>query len=207
MANYHEVFPDVVPPFKPRINLIVEFAEGALLSRGNTFNPTHASAKPSVQYHVRGNRWYSLLLLDPDFPSRAQPLARSWVHWFVANIPGSAVHSGETLIDYVPPLPPKKSGAHRYVAVLFEQLQQQTDFSALPRLSSSELEGRAGVNCHDLMLQFNLAPKGLAFGHAEWQPEVAQHFTSLGLEELEMKRVTSRKPKHSKRRYAEITEE
>lgn len=117
MANYHEVFPDVVPPFKPRINLIVELSEGTLLSRGNTFKPTQvssvlctiinsdtciqASIKPSVQYHVRGNRWYSLVMLDPgaydsitirvcvadvllaDFPSRTQPLARSWVHWFV----------------------------------------------------------------------------------------------------------------------------
>jgi phosphatidylethanolamine-binding protein (PEBP) family uncharacterized protein len=207
MANYHEVFPDVVPAFKPRINLIVELSEGTLLSRGNTFNPAQASTKPSVQYHVRGNRWYSLIMLDPDFPSRTQPLARSWVHWFVANIPGNAVHNGETLIDYVPPLPPKKSGAHRYVTVLFEQLGQQTDFSALPRLSSTELEGRAGVNCHDLMLQFNLAPKGLAFGHAEWQPDVTKHFATLGLEELEMKRITSRKPKQSQRKFAEIVDE
>lgn len=117
------------------------------------------------------------------------------------------MHNGETLIDYVPPLPPKKSGAHRYVTVLFEQRGHRTDFSALPRLSSSELEGRAGVSCHDLMLQFNLAPKGLAFGHAEWQPEVTQHFTSLGLEELEMKRITSRKPKLPKRKFAEIVDE
>jgi hypothetical protein len=44
MANYHEVFPDVVPAFKPRINLIVELSEGTLLSRGNTFNPAQVSA-------------------------------------------------------------------------------------------------------------------------------------------------------------------
>jgi len=130
-------------------------------------------------------------------------------HWYSssANIPGNAVQSGETLLDYVAPLPPKNSGPHRYVVVLFEQLNHQTDFSALPRLSSSEIEGRAGVNCHDLMAQFNLAPKGLAFGHAEWQPDVAQHFAQLGLEELQMKRVNSRKPKQPKRKYTELMDE
>jgi len=207
MANYHQVFPDVLPQFKPRINLIVELSDGTLLSRGNTFKPTLARTAPSVRYHVRGSRWYSLLLVDADFPTRKEPLGRSWVHWFVANIPGSAVHQGETLIEYAPPVPPKDSGAHRYVAVLCEQLGNQTDFSALPRIAASVGEGRAGVSCHDLLAQFNLVPKGLAFGHAEWEADVAAHFAQLGVDELRVARETSRKPKLRKHKFSELADE
>jgi len=46
MAAYHEVFPDVLPQFKPRINLIVKLSEGTLLSRGNTFNSAQVSTFP-----------------------------------------------------------------------------------------------------------------------------------------------------------------
>jgi large subunit ribosomal protein L35 len=31
---------------------------------------------------------YTLLMVDPDAPSRENPVKRSWLHWMVVNIPG-----------------------------------------------------------------------------------------------------------------------
>lgn len=58
---------------------------------------------------------YTLLMSDPDAP------AKSWLHWLVTNIPGSApdVSQGDEVISYAPPSPP--SGTHRYIFSLYEQ--------------------------------------------------------------------------------------
>lgn len=58
---------------------------------------------------------------DPDAPSRANPSEREWLHWAVVNIPGSNVTAGNTIAEYVGSGPPKDSGLHRYVFLVFRQ--------------------------------------------------------------------------------------
>lgn len=54
----------------------------------------------------------SLLVLDPDAPSRKEPTYREWHHWLVGNIPGADVSKGETLSEYVGSGPPEGTGMH-----------------------------------------------------------------------------------------------
>ncbi|ESN98471.1 hypothetical protein HELRODRAFT_113794 [Helobdella robusta] len=58
---------------------------------------------------------------DLDAPSRENPKFREWHHWLVVNIPGHHVEKGEVLSEYVGSGPPKGTGLHRYVFLVFKQ--------------------------------------------------------------------------------------
>lgn len=60
-------------------------------------------------------------MVDPDAPSRAKPRFRSWKHWVVINIPGANVAKGRIIARYLRPAPPKKTGSHRYVFLVYKQ--------------------------------------------------------------------------------------
>lgn len=75
----------------------------------------------SVTWDAESDSLYTLLFVDPDSPSRKEPKFREIRHWWVVNISGSNVESGETLCNYVGAGPPKDSGLHRYVFLVFKQ--------------------------------------------------------------------------------------
>lgn len=64
---------------------------------------------------------------DPDAPSREDPKHREWAHWTVTNIPGAQVEKGDTIAEYVGSGPPKDTGLHRYVFLVYKQ-EQKHDF-------------------------------------------------------------------------------
>lgn len=43
------------------------------------------------------------------------------IHWLITNIKHNNILTGNTIIEYKGPLPPKGTGPHHYVFVLFEQ--------------------------------------------------------------------------------------
>lgn len=48
------------------------------------------------------------------------------------NIPGNKIEQGETLIEYLQPFPPKGTGYHRHIFVLYKQ-EKKIDLSAFKR--------------------------------------------------------------------------
>lgn len=59
--------------------------------------------------------YYTLILTDPDAPSRAEPKLREWVHWVRVNIPGDNLpcdgeDGGDDLKTYVGSAPPADTG-------------------------------------------------------------------------------------------------
>lgn len=52
--------------------------------------------EPDVHYSVDHGAFYTLMMVDPDAPSRHNPKNREWLHWLVVNIPGGKVKMGET---------------------------------------------------------------------------------------------------------------
>lgn len=48
------------------------------------------------------------------------------------NIPGNKIEHGETIVSYIRPFPPKGTGYHRHVFVLYKQ-DKKMDFSKLKR--------------------------------------------------------------------------
>ena len=67
-----------------------------------------------------GSDIYTLIMVDPDAPSRDSPNRGDWLHWLVINIQ-PANHTDNTMVAFEPPSPPKNSGLHRYYFYLFRQ--------------------------------------------------------------------------------------
>lgn len=77
--------------------------------------------QPSVKWDADADSFYTLIMTDPDAPSRADPVAGEVRHWYVVNIPGNNLEEGETLFAYIGSGPPKDTGLHRYVFLVFKQ--------------------------------------------------------------------------------------
>lgn len=88
---------------------------------GNELTPTQVKDKPKLEWPNEPDTLYTVLLTDPDAPSRKEPKFREWHHWLVMNIPGNQIDKGDVITDYVGSGPPKDSGLHRYVFLVFKQ--------------------------------------------------------------------------------------
>lgn len=66
-------------------------------------------------------------IIDPDAPRRGG-YNREFRHWLVGNIPEENIAKGEILAEYVGPAPPKNTGKHRYVFLLYKQNQGAITF-------------------------------------------------------------------------------
>lgn len=117
----NEIVPDVLS--KPPHDVIhVKYEKSDKeVDFGKELTPTDVGQMPHVHYDADDESFYTLIMTDPDAPSRKNPIRREWHHWLVVNIPGKDVEKGETLSEYVPSAPPKNSGLHRYVFLVFKQ--------------------------------------------------------------------------------------
>lgn len=83
--------------------------------------PTQVQNIPVVDWQADPNQLYTLLMVDPDAPSRAEPKRRSFKHWAVVNIPGKDVAKGDCVAEYIGAGPPNGTGLHRYVFLVYKQ--------------------------------------------------------------------------------------
>lgn len=84
-------------------------------------SPAQVDAIPNVIYKANPNDYFTLIMTDPDAPSRTTPIWREYRHWLVVNIPGNKVSDGETIAEYVGSEPPQGTLLHRYVFLLYKQ--------------------------------------------------------------------------------------
>lgn len=83
--------------------------------------PSEVQTAPVVNWDANPSSYYTLAMVDPDAPSRADPLYREVEHWLVVNIPGDEIANGDVIADYIGSAPPKDSGLHRYVFFVYNQ--------------------------------------------------------------------------------------
>eukprot|EP01121_Diplochlamys_sp_Union-15-3_P021193 TRINITY_DN8503_c0_g1_i1.p1 TRINITY_DN8503_c0_g1~~TRINITY_DN8503_c0_g1_i1.p1 ORF type:complete len:292 (-),score=45.13 TRINITY_DN8503_c0_g1_i1:19-894(-) len=182
-THYHDIFPTVCDVFRPRINLNVHWPSSNRSSYfGNQLTPTETAEKPNVKYFIptKPGQW-TLIMFDPDAPSRDEPIYGEWLHWLIVNIPGSNVSEGKTIVDYVCPSPPENSGGHRYIFLLCEQKGGQMDWN-LPFISDKTAEGRSNFSSRKFIREWGLVPKGLSFFTSFWDAHVPNVEKSLGVE-------------------------
>lgn len=93
-----EIVPDIIPPslnFAPTYALSVLYATAAgpkEVMLGNEFTKEETQSEPIVSFApvggaaVKGGEQasYTLVMLDPDVPSREKPENRSFRHWVVS---------------------------------------------------------------------------------------------------------------------------
>jgi len=119
--RHHKIVPNVVDEFMPSAELKVSFPKGDVKD-GNVFSASDLHyVEPDVSWPVHDkNGLFTLVKIDPDAPSKSNRHL-AWRHWVVVNIPGKDVAKGEVITPYTGPHPPKDSGLHRYVFLLYKQ--------------------------------------------------------------------------------------
>merc|ERR1719184_345034 len=96
-----------------------------VVSPGMVMTPTQVQHRPTVSWDAEAGAFYTLIMHDPDAPSRKEPKFREWSHWILGNIPGTDVAQAEILSDYVGSGPPEGTGLHRYVFLVYKQAKKE----------------------------------------------------------------------------------
>ncbi|XP_061400455.1 protein D3-like [Musca vetustissima] len=117
----NKIIPDVVT-IGPKSLLKVIYQGNIEVNKGNELTPTQVKEQPTVEWPHEDASFYTLIMTDPDAPSRKNPTFREYQHWLVANIPGCAVEKGDILTAYVGSGPPEGTGLHRYIFLLYKQM-------------------------------------------------------------------------------------
>lgn len=85
------------------------------VKNGIFLTPSETITEPNIDYNLKSNALYTLIMHDPD------AVGGNLIHWLVVNIDGNNIHNGDILLEYKGPSPPKGSGIHRYIFLLYEQ--------------------------------------------------------------------------------------
>jgi phosphatidylethanolamine-binding protein (PEBP) family uncharacterized protein len=91
----------------------VRFESGPF-SSGSDLGLSIVQSKPKLAINKPNSSFYSVLMFDPDAPTRSNPTKANWLHWMIVN-------DSDTIVDFDPPTPPIGSGPHRYFFYLLEQ--------------------------------------------------------------------------------------
>jgi phosphatidylethanolamine-binding protein (PEBP) family uncharacterized protein len=139
--SHNEIVPDVIPT-APEQSLAVIYENDVKVELGNTLTPTQVKDLPKhIEWNADKNAFYTLIMTDPDAPSRKNPKERECLHWLVINIPGNDLSVGHTLTEYVGSGPPRGTGLHRYVFLVYKQPQKLSE-TIQKHISNTCIEGR-----------------------------------------------------------------
>lgn len=116
----HEVVPDVIE-IAPSEILQISYPGELSVNEGNELTPTQVKKKPTLKWTSKDDELYTVIMTDPDAPSRKEPIMKEFQHWTVVNIPGNDVEKGQVVADYVGSGPPSGTGLHRYVFLVYKQ--------------------------------------------------------------------------------------
>ncbi|KAL1138882.1 hypothetical protein AAG570_008944 [Ranatra chinensis] len=148
-------------------------ASGVKAEGGNELAPSQVKSAPLLQWSGVGpDDMHLVCMLDPDAPSRQDPRARHWLHWLVANVPGGVVSKGEVVAAYVGAGPPKGTGLHRYVLLVFKQPKKLRMDEV--RIGADSGKGRSSFSVSKLLGKYKLpaAPVASNFFQAQWDQYV-----------------------------------
>jgi len=127
-----QVVPDVVSD-NPKNLAMVEFdRETRVEEMGQILTPQQAKKQPKVTWEGASDQeLYTVMMVDPDAPSRKTHEYRNWLHWLCLNVPGLNIDRGNDACPYKGPTPPAGSGLHRYVILVYKQ-KQPIDAANIP---------------------------------------------------------------------------
>lgn len=148
------------------------------VSLGNELTPTQVKDQPAVKWESEEGVLYTLLMTDPDAPSRKNPEFGEVRHWLVVNIPGNDISKGQVVFDYIGSGPPKDTGLHRYIFLVFKQSGKVETTVSVPNNSR---EGRVKTKARDLIKEYNLGnPIAGNFYQAQYDDYVPVLHAQLG---------------------------
>ncbi|CAK9824841.1 OV-16 antigen [Anthophora retusa] len=169
--------PDIIES-APEEKIEVKYGDKTV-ELGNELTPSVTHQIPEIRYKHEGGVLYTLVLTDPDVPTR-KGYNREFRHWLVGNIPEENIAKGEVLAEYVGPAPPKGSGKHRYVFLLYKQNQGAITFDER-RLSTRDGPQRKRFNVKKFAEKYSLeGPIAGNFMRVEYDDNVPTYAKELG---------------------------
>lgn len=173
-----KVAPDVIDKV-PGTVLDVVYANNVVVSEGNELTPTKVKDPPTVKWTANEGDYYVLVMTDPDAPSRSNPKFREWHHWLVGNIPGNNISQGVTLSEYIGAGPPKGTGLHRYVLLVYKQPKKLTFTEK--KLTNRSGNDRGNFSIRNFAKKYKLGdPIAGNFFQAQWDNYVPTLYKQLG---------------------------
>lgn len=167
------VVPDVIDE-APKELLEVVYSSDVKANLGNEVTPKQVKYTPILDWKADSNVLYTVLMTDPDAPAQFSEFR----HWLVVNIPGNDLSKGQTIFDYVGAGPPKRTGIHRYVFLVFKQPNIIENNNFVPNTSR---EGRPGTKTRELIKEYNLGtPVAGNFFRAQFDEYVPILHAQLG---------------------------
>ncbi|XP_050497216.1 protein D3-like isoform X2 [Diabrotica virgifera virgifera] len=148
-----QVVPDVIDQVPEHV-VEVQYPGGEKVDFGNELTPTQVKPQPTITWPADSDSYYTVLMVDPDAPSRKEPKYREILHWSVGNVLGNDVAKGETFTDYVGSGAPKGSGLHRYIFLIYKQ-NGKIEFNE-PRIDNRTKTGRLNFSTRKYAEKYNL---------------------------------------------------
>ncbi|XP_058830231.1 large ribosomal subunit protein mL38 [Topomyia yanbarensis] len=181
--------------FVPRINLKIAFQNGDSASPvyyGNVVKPAEANRQPEVHFdhtfdfkdrlgtgaESSGTSLWTLVLTNPD--GHFSENDKEYCHWFVANIPNGDVAKGDKIVSYLQPIPPKGTGYHRHVFVLYKQ-EKQLDMNEY-KIDEVDVDLAARTfKTFDFYRKYqdDITPAGLAFFQSDWDASLIEFYHNV----------------------------
>lgn len=99
----------------------MEYPSGVSARLGNKLTASDVTEAPEVSWDCDRQNIYTIVAFDPDVLGTGNKLLSEGRLWFVANITDCDVEKGETVVEYLPPIPFYGSGDHRIVVLVYKQ--------------------------------------------------------------------------------------
>jgi len=172
------IVPDVIDVAPANI-ITVEYDSGVSVAEGKELTPTQVKNHPiKIEWPVEEGAFYTLCMLDPDAPSRAEPTLREVHHWMVTNIPGNNISKGEVLTAYIGSGAPEGTGLHRYIFLAYKQ-PGKLSFDE-PLVSNRSRSNRLNLSIRKFAEKYNLGqPTAGNFFQAQWDEYVPELHAQL----------------------------
>jgi large subunit ribosomal protein L38 len=178
--------------FTPRVPLDIKYKiTGDSFSpvyHGNYLKPSEAKEAPTVSFDPnfsfdgrepksKENSLWTLVMTNPDGHFNQED--SEYVHWMVANIPNNDIGKGETIVPYLQPFPPKGTGFHRHIFILYKQ-DQKIDLNQYRVDDSKDLDKRTFKTLDFYRnLQDVITPAGLAFFQSDWDKSLTDFYHNV----------------------------
>lgn len=160
------VIPDTEPTLEPSVQVKLQFpgfvnkwvSPGTILPSAVCSRPPHLVIQ---EFEENLNGLYTVLIVDPDTPDIENDSFNTTLHWAITNIslsmknPVVNTEKSTELISYLPPIPEKNTGNHRYSVWVYRQ-KNKIDVERIP----DNLIVRHGFEIREASKKLELIPVG-----------------------------------------------
>ncbi|XP_066259503.1 protein D3-like [Euwallacea similis] len=175
----NQIVPDVIVKAPDHLLGVKYEKSKKVVYLGNELAPMDVREQPTITFDADPDDFYTIVMTDPDAPSRANPVSREFRHWLVGNIPGLNISKGQSLTQYAGSGPPKDSGLHRYILLLYKQPKKIRFDEKI--VSNTEVGDRPQFSIQKFSEKYDLQLIAGNFFQAQYDDSVPELHKQLGI--------------------------